>query len=99
MKAACPKGTVLSADKAKAAIDAGGRVYRFARTQSRAGKVVQQNNRVIIPSCVTPTEIEQAMSHGLTTLKFFPADVYGGIKGCKVLHGSYHMVNFIPQVA
>ena len=54
------------------------------------------NDIAITPGCVTPTEIEQALKFGLNTLKFFPANVYGGIDGCKALHGPYRMIKFIP---
>ena len=50
----------------------------------------------IIPGCVTPTEIECALKHGLNILKFFPASLFGGVKGCKALNSPYRMVKFIP---
>ena len=48
------------------------------------------------PGCVTPTEIMKALSLGLTTLKFFPAAVYGGVKALKALSAPFPQVSWIP---
>ena len=60
--------------------------------------LLEQNHRKAWVGCVTPTEIETALSFGLTTVKFFPADVYGGVKACAALYGPYQSagVKFIP---
>ena len=57
-----------------------------------------EHNVPITPGCVTPTEIDMALSYGIKTVKFFPADVYGGVKGCNALYGPYKVagVSFIP---
>jgi 2-dehydro-3-deoxyphosphogluconate aldolase/(4S)-4-hydroxy-2-oxoglutarate aldolase len=51
-----------------------------------------------IPGVVTPSEIEQALSLGAKTLKFFPAEAFGGLKTIKALSGPYvHTgVKFMP---
>ena len=38
----------------------------------------------------------KALSLGLTTLKFFPANIYGGLKGLKALAAPFPQVKFIP---
>ena len=38
----------------------------------------------------------KALDLGLTTLKFFPANVYGGLKALKALSGPFPQVKFIP---
>ena len=50
----------------------------------------------MIPGAVTPTEIMKAISLGLKTVKFFPADVYGGIKAIKALSAPFGQVRFLP---
>lgn len=100
-KKACPDmlvgaGTVLSLDKAKEAVDAGA---EFIVSPGFNDKVVEwclQNSIPITPGAVTPTEIDHALSFGLTVLKFFPANVYGGLNGIKALNGPFRMVSFIP---
>ena len=89
-------GTVLSVEQAKAAVDAGA---EFIVSPGLNPEVVQwcvDNSVTITPGCVTPTEIEKALSYGLNILKFFPASVYGGVNGCKALYGPYRMVKFVP---
>lgn len=91
-------GTILSVDKAKEAVAAGA---DFIVSPGFNPDIVQwciYQDILITPGCVTPTEIDQALSYGLKILKFFPADVYGGVKACKALNGPYgHMgVKFIP---
>lgn len=89
-------GTVLAVDKAREAVEAGA---RFIVTPGLNPKVVEwclEKGIAITPGCVTPTEIEQALSYGLDMLKFFPANLYGGVEGCKALHGPYRHVGFIP---
>lgn len=50
----------------------------------------------MIPGAVTPTEITAALELGLTTLKFFPANVYGGASALKALGAPFGGVSFIP---
>ena len=45
---------------------------------------------------MTPTEIMAALEFGITTVKFFPANVYGGLKALKALSAPFPQVKFIP---
>ena len=38
----------------------------------------------------------QALELGLTVLKFFPANVYGGLKALKALSAPFPQIKFIP---
>lgn len=89
-------GTVLSIEQAQQAVKAGA---EFIVSPGFNDKVVGwciDNNIAITPGCVTPTEIEHALSFGINVLKFFPASIYGGINACKALYGPYRMIKFIP---
>ena len=48
------------------------------------------------PGCVTPTEIMQALELGINVVKFFPANVYGGLKALKALSAPFPQIKFIP---
>ena len=48
------------------------------------------------PGCVTPTEIMQALELGIDVVKFFPANVYGGLKAMKALAAPFPQIKFIP---
>ena len=50
----------------------------------------------VIPGCVTPTEIIKAVACGINTVKFFPANIYGGLSAMKALNGPFPRVSFVP---
>ena len=50
----------------------------------------------VTPGRVTPTEIMAAMKLGLRVVKFFPANVYGGLTAMKSLSGPFGGIRFIP---
>ena len=50
----------------------------------------------VLPGCANPTDIETALSLGLETVKFFPAEALGGLKMIKALAGPYPNVRFVP---
>lgn len=56
----------------------------------------KKNNIPYYPGCVTPTEIMQALELGITTVKFFPANVYGGLSALKALAAPFPQIKFIP---
>lgn len=89
-------GTVKSKIQAKQAIENGA---AFLVTPGLSTDIVEYANSQNIPvvaGAVTPTEIMQANQLGLTCLKFFPADIYGGISALKALHGPFFESTFVP---
>lgn len=89
-------GTILSCTLADEAIAAGA---DFLVTPGFNPKVVayaMEKNIPIYPGVTTPAEIEEAMEMGLEVLKFFPAEMSGGIAKLKILAGPYKNVKFIP---
>lgn len=57
---------------------------------------MQKNDIPYYPGCVTPTEIMEALNLGITTVKFFPANIYGGLKALKALSAPFPQIKFIP---
>jgi 2-dehydro-3-deoxyphosphogluconate aldolase/(4S)-4-hydroxy-2-oxoglutarate aldolase len=49
-----------------------------------------------IPGIATASEVEQAMSLGLSLVKVFPAKIVGGVEFIKALSGPYHTMRFMP---
>lgn len=89
-------GTIITLEQCKTAIAAGA---KFIVAPGFDGEVVDyciENNVPITPGCVTPTEIMMALKKGLHLLKYFPANVYGGLKGLKSLSAPFGSVKFIP---
>ncbi len=89
-------GTVINAEQCKAALAAGATFIVSPGLSVGVAEVCREKNIPYYPGCVTPTEIMQALELGLTTLKFFPANVYGGLKALKALAAPFPQVKFIP---
>ena len=89
-------GTVLTLDQCKQAVEAGARFIVSPGFDRTLVEWCIANNVAVTPGCVTPTEITEALSLGLKVLKFFPANVYGGLSAMKALAGPFGDVKFIP---
>ena len=89
-------GTVINADQCRAALAAGATFIVSPGLSVSVAQVCKENNVPYYPGCVTPTEIMQALELGITTVKFFPANVYGGLKALKALSAPFPQVKFIP---
>lgn len=89
-------GTVINADQARAAIDAGACFIVSPGLSQSVAQVCLERGVPYVPGCVTPTEIMQALELGITTVKFFPANVYGGLSAIKALSAPFPQVKFVP---
>ena len=54
------------------------------------------NGIPVLPGTATPTDIQMALEHGVTAVKFFPAEAYGGAKTIATLAGPFPSVRFVP---
>jgi len=89
-------GTVLSVTQAKTAIDAGA---KFIISPGFDPKVVDwcvDNQVPVIPGIATATEALMAMERDLRVLKFFPAEMLGGIPMLEALSAALIGVRFVP---
>ena len=89
-------GTILNIDQAKTAVECGAKFIVSPGIDEETVRWAIENDIPVIPGAVTPTEIMKAISLGLKTVKFFPADVYGGIKAIKALSAPFGQVKFLP---
>ena len=89
-------GTVLDVDTVKRAVDAGATFIVSPGLNPKVVSYCVENQIPITPGCLTPTEIELAMEHGLRVVKFFPAESFGGLKTIQALAAPYSMMRFIP---
>ncbi len=55
-----------------------------------------KNNILIIPGCVTPTEIMCAKNHNVKIIKFFPANIFGGINAINTYRKIFKDILFLP---
>ena len=56
----------------------------------------KQKNMPLIPGVQTPSEIMKATEAGLSTLKFFPAELSGGLDRLKAYKSVFPDIKFIP---
>ena len=89
-------GTVLTTEQVDRAVAAGAAYIVSPGINPDVVKHCQKLNVPIVPGCSNATDIEVALSMGLKTVKFFPAEAVGGLKVIKALSGPYVDVTFIP---
>ena len=97
----CPEivvgaGTVLTLEQCKEAIAHGAKFIVAPGLDLEIVEHCLKNNVDVLPGCVTPTEITAALKAGLSVLKFFPANIYGGLSAIKALAGPFPQVKFVP---
>ena len=89
-------GTIINLEQCKLAVQMGA---KFIVSPGFSEEVVAwcvENNIPVAPGCVTPTEIMAALKHGLKMVKFFPANVYGGLNAMKNLSAPFVGLKFLP---
>ena len=89
-------GTVITLEQCKKAVECGAKFIVMPGYDDEVVSWCCENNIPVTPGCVTPTEIMMALRHNLKVVKFFPANVYGGLKALKALAGPFGGVKFIP---
>ena len=89
-------GTVLDGAQCVRALEAGAQFIVSPGFSEEAAAVCAARKVFYLPGCATPTEIMRALAAGLTTLKFFPADVYGGLPAIRALSAAFPQVRFMP---
>ena len=89
-------GTVINLEQAKLAVDCGARFIVSPGYDEETVAWCVEQGVPVTPGCVTPTEIMMAKKHDLNVVKFFPANVYGGLKALKSLSGPFVGMKFIP---
>ena len=89
-------GTVLTTQQVDRAVAAGAQFIVSPGTNPSVVKYCIKKNIPIIPGTASPSEVEQAISLGLDTVKFFPAEPLGGMRMIKALAAPYTGVRFMP---
>ena len=89
-------GTVLNAEACRKAICAGAKFIVSPGISDGVVEICREYGVPYFPGCVTPAEIMHALDLGLNILKFFPADVYGGVSAIKSFGSVFKDVKFIP---
>ncbi|WP_245601843.1 bifunctional 4-hydroxy-2-oxoglutarate aldolase/2-dehydro-3-deoxy-phosphogluconate aldolase [Hamadaea tsunoensis] len=89
-------GTVLTAAQVAEVVDAGA---RYVLSPGFSPAVVLRCLELgvpVVPGIATATELQNALEHGVGTVKFFPAEQLGGPAAIRALAGPFPEVRFIP---
>ena len=89
-------GTVLSAEQAQKAIDAGAKFIVSPGLDDHVVEVAVDAGLPVYPGIVTPSELQRAVNLGLDVVKFFPASIAGGVPALKALSSVFRGVRFMP---
>ncbi|MBR4888458.1 MAG: bifunctional 4-hydroxy-2-oxoglutarate aldolase/2-dehydro-3-deoxy-phosphogluconate aldolase [Clostridia bacterium] len=89
-------GTILNVEQCKLAIEMGAKFIVSPGFDADVVRYCIENGVAVTPGCVTPTEITAAVNMGLKVVKFFPANIYGGLNAMKNLSAPFVGVKFMP---
>ncbi len=101
MREACPEallgaGTVLTIEQVDQALAAGAAFIVSPGITKEVVEYCVGKGVSVIPGCMTPSDIQLALSCGLETVKFFPAEAAGGLKLLRAMSAPYPNVKFMP---
>ncbi|MCD8308977.1 MAG: bifunctional 4-hydroxy-2-oxoglutarate aldolase/2-dehydro-3-deoxy-phosphogluconate aldolase [Clostridia bacterium] len=89
-------GTVINREQCEKAIEVGSKFIVSPGFSAEVADCCAEHHMLYLPGIVTPTEAMMAISHGLTTLKFFPASNYGGLKTIKAICAAFPYLKIMP---
>ncbi|WNZ06541.1 bifunctional 4-hydroxy-2-oxoglutarate aldolase/2-dehydro-3-deoxy-phosphogluconate aldolase [Streptomyces sp. 11x1] len=89
-------GTVLSAEQAERAVEAGA---RFVVSPGLEDEVLEKCSELevpVVPGIATATELMRALRAGVDTVKLFPAEPLGGTSMLRALAAPFPQARFVP---
>lgn len=89
-------GTVRTLKEAEDAVENGA---KFIVSPAIVPDVIEyciKQDIPVFPGTATPGDIQRATEYGIKVVKFFPADIYGGLKAINALSGPFYDVKFLP---
>jgi 2-dehydro-3-deoxyphosphogluconate aldolase/(4S)-4-hydroxy-2-oxoglutarate aldolase len=89
-------GTVTTKAEVDASLAAGAKFIVSPGFNPDIVRYCQDKGVPVFPGVNNPSLIEQAAALGLTTLKFFPAEISGGVKALKTFESVYSGISFMP---
>ena len=89
-------GTVLTTEQVDRAVAAGAKFIVSPGFDAEIVDYCLEKEIPVLPGCITPSEVAQAVKRGLKTVKFFPAEQAGGLPMIKAMAAPYTMLKFMP---
>lgn len=89
-------GTVLTTEQVDAAVKAGAKFIVSPGFDPEIVDYCLEKDIPVLPGCISPSEVAQAVKRGLKTVKFFPAEQAGGVAMLKAMAAPYTGIKFMP---
>jgi 2-dehydro-3-deoxyphosphogluconate aldolase / (4S)-4-hydroxy-2-oxoglutarate aldolase len=89
-------GTVLTTKNVDIATDAGAECIVLPGFDKDIVGYCKTQNLMVCPGTATPTEVMQCMGMGIDFVKFFPAEVAGGVGMLKAMAAVFSDIRFMP---
>lgn len=89
-------GTVLTTDQVDIAYESGAECIVIPGFHADLVTYCQDKKIMVCPGTATPTEVLQCMYLGIKAVKFFPAEVAGGVGMLKAMAAVFQDVRFMP---
>ena len=89
-------GTVLTTEQVDRTVAAGAKFIVSPGFDPEIVDYCLEKEILVLPGCVTPSEVAQGVKRGLKILKFFPAEQYGGVATIKAMAAAYVGIQFMP---
>ena len=89
-------GTVLTKEQVNAAVKAGAKFIVSPGFDPEIVDYCLKKEIPVLPGCISPSEVAQAVKRGLNIVKFFPAEAAGGLAMIKAMAAPYTSLKFMP---
>ena len=89
-------GTVLTKEQVDAAVKASAKFIVSPGFDPEIVDYCLEKEIPILPGCISPSEVAQAVKRGLNIVKFFPAEAAGGLAMIKAMAAPYTSLKFMP---
>lgn len=89
-------GTVRTLEEAQLAIENGAQFIVSPVVVPSIVTYCLEKEILVLPGVATPNDIQSAVDLGLHLVKFFPANIYGGLEAISALSGPFYDIQFLP---
>lgn len=95
-KAIVGAGTIVNVETARQCFDAGAKFVVSPMFDEETVKFCNQNNIIVMPGALTPTEIFNAHAKGADVVKVFPVSSMGGVSHLKAIKSVFPNIEIVP---
>lgn len=89
-------GTILNVEQVKQAVERGAKFIVSPGFNEEVVDYCLENNIPVMPGTANASDMTKAVNKGLKYVKFFPAEINGGLAAIKALAPVFPTLNFMP---